>query len=527
MKSTLLTALAVAVGIAGGLAYVHWRDGRTGDAHAGHNHATHSGHNHAHGEPCGDGEFCHRHQIAEADCPWCNKSLIAARGQCREHNVPEALCWKCNPALVAGFKAEKDWCAEHACPESLCTLCNPGAGHDAPTTAEAHDDHDHAGHAHADNPVEGSRLKRPPNPHCRTDQERVQLASTEVMRRAGLLLARVEWQPLTHTITANAEVTYNAARFARISPRASGIVRDVLKNLGDRVQKGDVLVQLESPDVTDAMADHLQALAGLNLWEKSYERKEALSRSGLSAERDLIEAQTRLLEQRSAVTRTAQRLRALGVTPPTSAPADAADRPSPLLELTSPLDGVIVERSAVAGETAAVGTPLLAVADTSTMWVLLDIFESDVPRVELGQPVTIELDGLPGAPIDGRIDWISTQIDPKTRTLKARVVVPNADGRLRANMFGRARIVVEECEAMVIPKSAVQWDGCCNVVFVRQSATIYQPTKVLLGHEENDRVEVKSGLEPGQFVVTQGSFLLKTELMKGEIGAGCCGIEAK
>src|SRR5690606_31946263 len=139
-------------------------------------------------------------------------------------------------------------------------------------------------------------------------------------------------------------------------------------------------------------------------------------------------------------------------------------------------------------------------------------------RVALDQPVTIELDGLPDAPIEGRIEWISTQIDPKTRTLKARVAVPNTDGRLRANMFGRARIVVERCEATVIPKSAVQWDGCCNVVFVRQSETIYKPAKVELGHEERDHVEVRAGIEPGQTVVTQGSFLLKTELMKGEIG---------
>ena len=94
---------------------------------------------------------------------------------------------------------------------------------------------------------------------------------------------------------------------------------------------------------------------------------------------------------------------------------------------------------------------------------------------------------------------------------------------LRANMFGRARIIVRDhVDALVVPKAAVQWEGCCNVVFVRQTDTVYQPYRVQLGEDLGETYVVLDGLDEGELVVTQGSFLLKTEILKGSIGAGCC-----
>ena len=121
------------------------------------------------------------------------------------------------------------------------------------------------------------------------------------------------------------------------------------------------------------------------------------------------------------------------------------------------------------------------------------------------------------------ITWVAAHVDPRTRTLEARAELQNPGGILKANMFARASVEVRDRHpALVVPVDAVQWEGCCNVVFVKQSETLYEPRKVLLGVNTGTAYEVLDGLTGGEEVVTQGSFLLKTELLKGSIGAGCC-----
>ena len=154
---------------------------------------------------------------------------------------------------------------------------------------------------------------------------------------------------------------------------------------------------------------------------------------------------------------------------------------------------------------------------------MLDAYESDAREIQVGQSIVFTADGMPGESFGGRITWVSTGIDPKTRTLKARAELDNSHGLLKANMFGRAQIAVHGRQPLVVvPKSAVQWDGCCNIAFVGLSETLYEPRKLRLGCDAGDYYEVHDGLADGEHVVTQGSYLLKTEIMKSSIGAGCC-----
>jgi cobalt-zinc-cadmium efflux system membrane fusion protein len=133
---------------------------------------------------------------------------------------------------------------------------------------------------------------------------------------------------------------------------------------------------------------------------------------------------------------------------------------------------------------------------------------------------------MPNRTFTGELTWISSHVDRKTRTIRARAEVDNPQHLLRANMFGRAEIKVRTIEnALLIPESAVQWDGCCNLVFVRQTDSIYQPYKVTLGYKRDGYFVGKNGVPAGESVVTEGSFLLKTEILKGNIGAGCCEVD--
>jgi cobalt-zinc-cadmium efflux system membrane fusion protein len=177
----------------------------------------------------------------------------------------------------------------------------------------------------------------------------------------------------------------------------------------------------------------------------------------------------------------------------------------------------------VPGEVVDQGEPLLLVADPARMLALVDVPEQDHARVKVGQSIVLMVDALPGQTFGGKLDWVSPELDERTRTVTARAVLDNVEGQLRAHLFGKVRITLHHDEAVaLVPREAVQWEGCCNIVFVRLSDVLYEPRKVTLGCATETSYEVVDGLEQGEPVVTTGSFLLKTEILKGSIGAGCC-----
>lgn len=190
----------------------------------------------------------------------------------------------------------------------------------------------------------------------------------------------------------------------------------------------------------------------------------------------------------------------------------------------APFDGTVIEREAVRGEVVEAGEAIVVVADLSTMWVKIDVFERELPQLQGREdlPVRFRPDGLKDVVFEGKVIWLGSEINDKTRTVQVLAEVENTEGLLRAHMFGQASTLVHQNEnVIVVPKAAVQWEGCCHVVFVQLRDDLYAPRKVRLGYEGRDFYEVKVGLLEGEPVVTQGSFLLKTEILKSSIGAGC------
>ncbi len=463
---------------------------------------------------------CEKHSLAMAQCPFCSPGIIEAEGECVEHGVAEALCSRCRPFLVAAFKKENDWCAEHGVPESQCMICNPSLADKLPASPLKTDPTSIELIA---DPTESPRSTRTPSVTCKNHTLRIRFTSPEIARQAGLDFAQIELRPLTATLTCNASVAYDGNHYARVTPRAPGVVREVTKDLGDVVQAGDVLAVIESAELASATAEYLQASARLTLWEKNHHRTHDLVQQGISAAKEDLEAEARLEESRLALATARQRVKSLGLKEEEIQLLSEGSQTEGLLSMRAPFAGVVVERSAVVGEAVDTMAPLFAIADTSRMWALLDVYENDLSQIKSGQAIVLTVGGVRGESFAGVITWISTQLDARTRTLKARAVIDNPDGRLRANMFGQAVVKVHEGEdRVVVPKNAVQWDGCCNLVFVRQSDQVFVPRPLRLGYAAEDFYEVLDGVKPGEAVVTQGSFLLKTELLKGSIGAGCC-----
>ncbi len=252
----------------------------------------------------------------------------------------------------------------------------------------------------------------------------------------------------------------------------------------------------------------------------------ALQGQGTTSEQPLLEAQ-RALSVLDAQRRAARdQLRVLGLTDETIQDVIDREDTSGLLPVTAPFAGIVIDRHITLGEVVTSDDVLFAIGDTSRMWAMLDVREAHLPSIRKGQPVVLDLAGMRGQRFGGTVTWIGTEIDRRTRTLKVRATVANPDGLLRAGMYGDAEITIHDrARSLIVPRDALQWDGCCNLVFVRHSDQLYEPRKVLLSHETDRFYVAASGLRAGEEIVTTGSFLMKTEIMKGNIGAGCCEVE--
>jgi cobalt-zinc-cadmium efflux system membrane fusion protein len=224
----------------------------------------------------------------------------------------------------------------------------------------------------------------------------------------------------------------------------------------------------------------------------------------------------------------ADRLRFLGLPEQIAESLDPVTTSGNLLPVVAPLDGVVTARDVVAGEVVDVAKVLLVVSDPRELWLTLSLKLEDAAPVAIGHKVRFRPDGAKSE-VAGSVSWISTEIDHRTRTVQLRATLPNPDGKLKANTFGTGVVVLrEEPKAVAVPGSAVHWEGCCHVVFVRDrdylkdgSPKVFHIRKVRVGAKDGTQTEIIAGLLPGEVIVTVGGDLLRTELKRGDLGEGC------
>jgi cobalt-zinc-cadmium efflux system membrane fusion protein len=237
--------------------------------------------------------------------------------------------------------------------------------------------------------------------------------------------------------------------------------------------------------------------------------------------RQLMEAETSYEEAKLRVRRAEQKLHTFGLSPAQIAAVKTSRDASTVLEVTAPFAGTVVDTSAVPGELGGPDRPIFGVAQMDRMWLVVDLYERDLARIESGQKVFFRVEGLRGKRFPGRLVAIGGEVDDRTRTVRVFADLKNVQGLLRANMFGRAEIRIRPPEAkLLVPRAAVQDDGDCQLVFVASGKDVYLPRKIELGAAYGVSHEVMGGLAAGENVVTTGSFLLKTEILRGQIGAG-------
>ena len=330
-----------------------------------------------------------------------------------------------------------------------------------------------------------------------------------------------------HKLIANAETAYDANHYADISPRVAGFIREVRVDLGQAVRQGDVLAVIDSAEVSAAKTQYLSSQASLKLAQATAERTQSLTRTGAVAGKAELEVMTALNQAQAAVMDAEQKLRNLGFDDAELARILKTKDTRNLLNVVAPIDGTVVARHAVKGEAVQATAQLFAIADTSRMWLWIDVYESDIAKVKPGQAVSFSVMGSDpeqGYATVGQVTWVGSEVNEQTRTTRVRAELGNPNARLRSNQFGEATIPIgSEHKAVVVPKEAVQRKDNVDVVFIPEGEGVYRPQRVTTkATDRNDVLEVTWGLKPGQKVVSKGAFLLKTEIMKGAIGAGCC-----
>jgi cobalt-zinc-cadmium efflux system membrane fusion protein len=337
---------------------------------------------------------------------------------------------------------------------------------------------------------------------------------------------------LEHLLVLTGTVGHDENRLLHVASNLRGRVAGIPVDLGQRVRKGDPIVWIESVELSHAWDEFVKALSELRIAERAYDRARSLleakaisageyqTREGVylarTVEAGTLERTLRLYGEggdeiaavRSAVEKNAE----------LPLPAEGPHR----LAVRAPFDGKIIERKVTPGTLVDALQPLVSVADLSSVWVFLKAYEKDLPLLEEGLPVAIRAEAYPQESFPGRVDFVGSVVDAASRTIQVRATVDNRAEKLRPGMFVKATVDVprpqsEAHRVVAVPQSALQTLEARTVVFVQTEPGVFVKRTVEVGHTFEGFTEILVGIAVDDVVVTEGSFVLKSEFAKATL----------
>lgn len=350
------------------------------------------------------------------------------------------------------------------------------------------------------------------------DEPSVVELSPEASTRVDIRVEAIRAVASGQLLVAPAELQPNADRIARVGPRVGGRIARVIASLGANVQAGQALATIRSPEAAEAAAALDSARAADNLARRTLARERELFERKVSAQREVLEAEAALASAEAAVRATEARLASMGFNP-----QDATSQGDPVVTVTSPLAGTVIERNAAADAPVTPDSVLFTVADLSSLWLTVRVPETNVAAIRRGQNVNVVVGAMPDRPVEGRVDYIAAVVAPETRTVDVRIQVPNRSRELRPGMSASARFELPASPTsssdarVLVPRTAVQELNQSSVVFIPVGERQFKPQPVTLGSTYGNDVEVISGLNAGDRIVVQGAFTLKAQAMRGAV----------
>ena len=323
----------------------------------------------------------------------------------------------------------------------------------------------------------------------------------ERRQQIGVTTAKVEKRTISGGVETNGVVAEDEGRVHSVNARFSGYIEKLqVDRTGQSVRRGQPLLSVYSPDLVATERELLLAA----------ENVRRLSGSGSSETAS---------DARALLDATRERLRLWDIPEEEIARVERTGEVSRNVSLASPVSGVVLKKDALPGLAITAGMPLFTIADLSQVWVLADVYQSEMALTAPGNAATVSASFLPGETFRGRVDFVYPTVTEETRTIKVRLVIPNPRGSLKPGMFVRVSLAGKGKEALAVPRSALIQTGERQIAFVEQSPGVYAPREVKTGIAGKDFLEVLAGLSEGETVVSSADFLIDSESRIGAIGA--------
>ncbi len=355
--------------------------------------------------------------------------------------------------------------------------------------------------------------------------------SDAAIREAGLKVEPAATEQVQDAIEAPGVVALDERRTARIGSQVEGKVLEVFVEIGDRVNAGRELAHMISPVVHDAWAAYRKAVSERRRAETELKlaiqnearaqrllgEKAASQQEVQRAAADRVSAEEGLSIVRTEIRRAEEEMEHLGITNAEDPSGESGEQ----IPVRAPLSGVVLQKLITEGSGVTPGMPLFIVSDLSSLWALAEVDETVLPHVKAGETVAVRVAAYPGETFKGTIAWVSDMVNPKTRRVTVRCALPNPDSRLKPEMY--ATISLGEGQphpVVVLPSGAVQDLEGAPAVFVHTGGGRFARRDVQVGGERDGRIEVRAGVRPGERVVVEGAFLLKSELLKANTPEG-------
>lgn len=344
--------------------------------------------------------------------------------------------------------------------------------------------------------------------------------TTEQERTLGVRTTTVTASPFKTTLRAMGEVTVPLPRKAMVSCAFAARIARIHAEVGTWVSRGQPLVTLQSDEVGLAKSEYQKAQAAFDLATRNFDREKRLFDNGVGAQKTFFAAENDLRVAQSSRLAAERRLHVFGVTDAEIRQLDTNHGSPAELTLTAPIDGKVVESTAVLGAMVDASRAILTLVDPRVLWVDAEVYERDIAQVQLGQKAGVRVPAYPNEVFEGTVNYVGDVVRPETRTIAVRTEVPNRHQRLKPGMFANVTFQIGERSSVVaLPAEAILEDTDGHLVFVRTAAG-YEPRLVDLGAQDNGNREVVRGVSAGDLVVIGGHYQLKSKLYENAVKGG-------
>ncbi len=341
-------------------------------------------------------------------------------------------------------------------------------------------------------------------------EDTVRISPTAV-KRVGITIDTVRAEVFSGEVAVPAEVQLDPDHTAHISPIVEGQVAQVRVSLGQRVEVGDPLIVMRSVALGETQADLEESRAQLDVAKAAFQRQQELAESGIGAKRNLVEAQGSLAQARARFSGLRSQVRAYG-----------ASGTGATVTIRSPIAGQVLQRHAAVGEVVSPGTVLLQIANFDRVWIMGQVYAQDVAAAQVNTPVRLSLRSVPGKTWSGTLDYVAPALEEQSRTLTVRVILDNEDSQLRPGLFGTLHLAGAHVEPIpTVVDTAIQEFRGQTVVFIPFGKEgEFHVVPVAVAHRSYNRAAIANGLSAGDRYVATGSFVLKSQLLRSELGHG-------